>query len=523
MALVVIQTVGSTAVATTPENNQESADARNWDALLDARTLRRILVAPSGDRDADVARAAEIIEAVATRHRDLIPPERIDSLTASVYFAEVDRVYRHVVLEPLSAVSEKEIRAYFDAHREGFRRPAGAKLLEIFMWAPEDLPELRTERLAVLAEIQEKARDEEGFSAAAERHSDATSFQNGGRIGTLMADQVNDRLQSVIFGDGTGPTEIISTSEGHYLFLVVNRVRPRERSFDDVAGRITNRLRFQTFETARKRDDERLTERYSIDLDPKEGVFSIAGTSYTLATARLSADLEDSKLDSAVRRRAHAIAREVELKTMEIEIAIPSGRLAMALYEVIYPALLKTRIEAAPPEPATGGKGLQPPKPPRTIQRWDFEMLTLPDDGGQNTLFALLRTRHDLHYRSAMKEVRAVLRERYGLTAEVMHRTGLLAPDAAAMGPEIYRTLKHHLQIGEISRPLHLEDSHRFVVVRLTGRTLDVEAGVQEQALRVRSRIRRSIRAALETELLEHTELRGGNSSDDLLESQWRQ
>ncbi len=507
-------------VANNAPNNEGGAAAANWDALLDNRTLRKILVAPSGDRDADVARAVAIIEAVATRHRDLIPPERVDSLTASVHFAEIDRSYRRVVLDPLSAVSEREARAYFDAHREGFRRPAGAKLREIFLWAPEDLTDLRAARLVLLGEIQKNARDEEAFSAAAERHSDATSYQNGGRIGTLMADQVTGRLQAIIFGDGTGPTEIISTPEGHYLFFVVSRVPARERSFDDVAGRITMRLRLQALETARNRDDERLAECYSINLDPKEGLFSVAGRIYTLATARLNSDLEVSRIDNTSRRRAFAIARETELKTMEIEVATPPDRLAMALYESIYPALLKARLEAAAPKPVTGDTMAQHPKPPRSIQRWDFEMLTLPDDGGQDTLFALLRARHDLRNRVATEKLQAMLKERYGLTAEVVHRTGLLAPDAAAMGPEIYRTLKHHLEIGEFSRPLHLEESHRFVVLHLTGRTLDAKAGVEERALRVRSRSRKPIRAELETELVGDTELRRGCGRDNLLEGE---
>lgn len=514
---------GAATAAADSSNNGERAAATTWNALLDARDLRRILVTPSGAREADVARAVRIIETVVAEHRELIQSARINAITASVHFAEVDRIYRRKVLEPLSAVSESEVRAFFDAHRGSYQRPAGAKLLEVFLWAPENLPELRAARLALLREIQIEARDEEAFSAAAEKHSDATSYQNGGHIGTLMADQVEGRLREMILGDGIGPTEILSNAEGHYLFFVLSRMPRRERSFDEVAEQITNRLTREAFEVAQSDDNKRLEKRFSIDLDPKDGLFSVAGTTYSQDAAGLSSGLSGSRFEEAAARRALAIAREAELETLKIEVKTPPERLAMALYAAIYPVLLEARLEAAPALHSTGDNVDRSNKPPRTIQRWDFEMLTLADDGGQDTLFALLRIRHDLQNQSTLKEVRTLLQERFDLSAEVIRRTGMLAPDAAAMGPEIYRTLKHHLEIGEISRPLHLDDSHRFVMVRLTARTLDAEAGVRERATHDRVRERRIVRAALERELLGDAELQSSINSDDLLEGQRRQ
>lgn len=524
VAFIGLQSATTTAFASEVSKEPEPPPNGTWNTLLDARDLRKVLTTPSGDRETDVVKAAKIINAVVAGHRDLIPPERIKAITASVHFAEVDRIYRNEVLEPLSVVSEEEARAYFDAHRAGFQRPAGAKLLEIFLWAPEDLPELRADRRATLVEIRETAQSEEAFSAAAERLSDATSYQNGGRIGTIMADQVGGRLREVVDGGGSlGPTDVLSTPEGHYLFFVLSRVPPREANFAQVEERIANRLTREALETARLDEKKRLEERFAIDLDPPVGLFSVGGTTYSRDTAGLGPDLEGSKLEKAAERRAFSIAREAELTTRKIAVATPPEKLAMALYAAIYPVLLDARLKAAQVPQTTGGDVNRSDRPPRTIQRWDFEMLTLADDGGKDALFALMRIRHELENRAPLEKVQELLQERFDLSAAVVRRTGVLAPDAAAMGPEIYRTLKHHLEIGEISRPLHIDNSHRFVMLRLDARTLDAEAGLRERADRDRARERRVVREALERELLGDADSRRRVDPDDLIETQRRQ
>jgi hypothetical protein len=501
--------VGSAQAESThaPSPHVLGSPTDTWESLLSPRTVRSILVAPTGNLQVDQARAISVVKATVALHGDLLSADQRFAIESTQRFAEVDRVYSELILQPMLSSSREDARQVFDSHRDRYRRSEAATLLEIYLWAPEDLPEIREKQLARLNDIRTAALDQDTFSDLAEEHSDAPSHQNGGRIGSIRADQVDTALRGILFTGQLGPTEIVSNEHGHYLFWVVDYLPASERTFDEVANRILTRLRNAELETLRRLDRDRLVADRSVELgirptgDGEATVFTIDGRCYTAARAGLPPNLDD-KLPAAAERRAFQIARDNVLRDRGVEVQASPERVQMAVFRAVYPQLVESTIREQsstrtdPPAPAFNSK------PPRAVPKWDFELLLVADDSGDHMLSRLLRARHELGDQEPLEAYRDALLESDESTMEIVRFDGTLAYDAAALGPEIYRTLKHHLGVGRVSRPLHLPERGRFAIVRLIRVATDLEAGRLERQERQRRRARRAARAELERRIL---------------------
>ena len=134
-------------------------------------------------------------------------------------------VYRFGVESKIyNGLSEKEVKAYYDAHKDKFKKPETITLSEVFLnFAGRKPDEVKTEA----AEIVKKVRAGADFAALVQQYSDrAESKARKGSVGTLNVDditvpEVADALKNVKAG---GVTEPIAQEDGILILRVDERV-----------------------------------------------------------------------------------------------------------------------------------------------------------------------------------------------------------------------------------------------------------------------------------------------------------
>jgi peptidyl-prolyl cis-trans isomerase SurA len=154
-------------------------------------------------------------------------------------------------------VTDPELRAYYDAHKEEFATKPEVTLREILVAVPAND---RGVNVAQDEEARAKAEDlrkrilaGEPAARLAADFSDSGSKANGGLIGPLSLDQLSPELQkelgSLVAGD---VTPVIRTSRGYQVLkvegLVTAKIRPYEDARDEIADRIANQKRRGEFE-----------------------------------------------------------------------------------------------------------------------------------------------------------------------------------------------------------------------------------------------------------------------------------
>jgi peptidyl-prolyl cis-trans isomerase SurA len=154
-------------------------------------------------------------------------------------------------------VTDPELRAYYDSHKEEFATKPEVTLREILVAVPAND---RGVNVAQDEEARAKAEDlrtrvlaGEPAARLAADFSDSGSKANGGLIGPLSVDQLSPELQQELASLKAGDvTPVIRTSRGYQVLKVENLVtaktRPYEESRDEIADRIANQKRRGEFE-----------------------------------------------------------------------------------------------------------------------------------------------------------------------------------------------------------------------------------------------------------------------------------
>jgi hypothetical protein len=468
-----------------------ASELEEWSVFLEQRRDFRGRLRNAENRQEEIARTAAVTNILLRDHPDLISDEERRRLWRRMAGPENRRAYVRQVLGPQIVVDEAEVREIFDSHRENYRKARGVKALEIFLWAPEDLKDLRAERRALLDRIRSTTDTPEAFRQAALAHSDATSAYRGGSIGTLLEDQVGGDLRQALFTTIDDLTEIVQSPDGLFLFWIVRRVPAKENRFEDVAAGIEAKLRKQKLQTLITTDSEALRTRHALTVvdnseppDPDAPVLHIDGRFFTLRDLDL-----DTWERTAVERRGMAILYGEALQQRGIEIDRPD---AFEFDWLVSRRILNRLVAQAHDVEAlsTEAASEQAVMTPSKHERWTFDLLRVEDVDSPEALFAVFRARREVGKSADLTMLQEVLKNRYGLHATITSFDDVPASSVGGRGPEIHTTLKNRLSDGEMSKPMHLADRHQVVVIVLEKRRVDEEAGIAafESAGKRRSR-----------------------------------
>ncbi len=130
-------------------------------------------------------------------------------------------------------VSDQEVRAYYDKHRQEFRTPPSVKASYIL---------LRTKGEAEM--VQQKLRAGENFAQLAKEYSiDLPTGQHGGLIGSISEGKTPTELGKMLFLLAPGETsDIVTTKAGYAIFRADAVTPPAFKPYADVKEGIREAL-----------------------------------------------------------------------------------------------------------------------------------------------------------------------------------------------------------------------------------------------------------------------------------------
>ena len=146
-------------------------------------------------------------------------------------------------------VTEAEERAYYDSHLSEFGTTPSVTLREIQLNATVD-PVKKAASVGALDEAREKAaaiRERivkgEPFEKVAAEASDAPSKANGGLIGPISRDEMNEQLLKMISTMKVGDiTPVLNTPTGAQFFQLQSSIESTTLPFESARARIADRL-----------------------------------------------------------------------------------------------------------------------------------------------------------------------------------------------------------------------------------------------------------------------------------------
>jgi len=152
-------------------------------------------------------------------------------------------------------VSDDEMKAYYEAHRDAFSRPAMARLAILYRRANAgDEAELREElakgRAAFLADPAAATQQGRipGFGTVAAAHSEDTiSRYRGGDLGWIDATQDDARHPAAVLEaaralDVGGVSDVIPAGEGLYVVMKIDQRAPAVSPYEEVAPTLRRKL-----------------------------------------------------------------------------------------------------------------------------------------------------------------------------------------------------------------------------------------------------------------------------------------
>ncbi len=264
--------VGKARLSTTPKDEVIARADGGWSlSLADAEVLLRFRGVRRPLADLPEERVGELLETLSTQlqaaeRARTLGLDQDPELKARIHWRTVltlgaDELRRRVQ-ERFEPLTEEEVRAYFEAHRERYRisetyhlevislRAERADLRQRYEFAQRLEADLRAGRI--------------GFAEAARRHSQAPSAGRGGELGWLDREQVA-ALGPHLFKSVTrlAPGELgrlvqqpdSLPGDGHTLWLVrlLGRREARPLSFEEVREKAENALGDEKTQEVRRR------------------------------------------------------------------------------------------------------------------------------------------------------------------------------------------------------------------------------------------------------------------------------
>ncbi|MHB8872098.1 MAG: peptidylprolyl isomerase [Myxococcaceae bacterium] len=133
---------------------------------------------------------------------------------------------------PRVAVTEEEIRRYFDEHAAEFQEPEQVRCQQIVV---NGLDEIKR--------IQTQVRAGKRFSDLARRYSLSADAKVGGDLGFFPRGVMPPQFDEVAFRLGVGQvSEVVSTDFGFHLFKVLERKAPRKFELAEVRPKVEEKL-----------------------------------------------------------------------------------------------------------------------------------------------------------------------------------------------------------------------------------------------------------------------------------------
>ena len=158
----------------------------------------------------------------------------------------VQQVQQTEIMQKLQ-VTDTEMRAYYDAHKNEFATTPQITLREITINVPVTAQGVNVAQddaaKAKAEEVRAKIVAGEPFPRLAADYSDSGSKANGGLVGPLSRSDLSDELQKAIAGLKTGDvTPVLRTTRGYQIIKIENLQDTTTKSFEDARADIADKI-----------------------------------------------------------------------------------------------------------------------------------------------------------------------------------------------------------------------------------------------------------------------------------------
>jgi parvulin-like peptidyl-prolyl isomerase len=137
--------------------------------------------------------------------------------------------------ESIPPVSHQEIKSYFNSHPDEFRRPIMAKFRQIVIGDKEEAEK-----------IWRRLKQGEDMGQLAIKYSIAPEADNGGEVGWVAEDHLEDSMSKVVFSLPIGKiSPVVKTVHGFHIFKVLSKRPAGIQSLPEAITEIESKLFYQ--------------------------------------------------------------------------------------------------------------------------------------------------------------------------------------------------------------------------------------------------------------------------------------
>jgi len=164
------------------------------------------------------------------------------------------------------SVSQSEVEAYYDEHKDQMREPEEIKVRHILIKATDqDTEEVRQEALELAKKLLAELRAGADFAQLAREYSKCPSAPNGGDLGFFSRGQMVTEFEDVAFRLKVGEiSDVVQTRFGYHIIKLEGRKASAPKEFSEVSSEIREKL-------FRQKTQERL-ERWIKELRDKADI-----------------------------------------------------------------------------------------------------------------------------------------------------------------------------------------------------------------------------------------------------------
>jgi parvulin-like peptidyl-prolyl isomerase len=161
------------------------------------------------------------------------------------------------VYKGISPVTPDEIRAYYDSHGPEFVHPSMVELHQIV-----------TNREEEAEALWERLQKGESFDELAREYSTAPEAEDGGEVGWISKDELDESIDKVIFSLAVGGiSPVVKTPYGYHLFQVQSKRPEGSESLEEAWNEIEAKLVQQRQEVLYNNWIARLRELFPVKIN----------------------------------------------------------------------------------------------------------------------------------------------------------------------------------------------------------------------------------------------------------------
>jgi peptidyl-prolyl cis-trans isomerase C len=151
----------------------------------------------------------------------------------------INQFAREKFLDPV-AITEAEIRGFYEAHKKDFIRPEQVRAQHILIKpaAPDDVNSKAT-ALKKIQDIKKKLDETKDFDALAMEYSQCPSSKKGGDLGFFGRGEMTPPFEEAAFALGVNDiSDIVETQFGYHILKVTGKTAETSVSFEEVKADI---------------------------------------------------------------------------------------------------------------------------------------------------------------------------------------------------------------------------------------------------------------------------------------------